>query len=91
MIRIIQRQNYNSEKEYQQAYQKMIEAIEFHNKYHSNIVFPPKIKEQSDKEYHEMCKKYYYNNKVDVIFDDVDYSLDKLEDWEENDDNANSN
>jgi hypothetical protein len=49
-INLVKREDYSSEKEYQKAYQKMLEAIKNHNKYNSDIQYNPNYKEEFLKE-----------------------------------------
>lgn len=46
MIKIVKREDYSSDEEYQKAYKKMIEAIKLHNKCHPELEYDPNYKEK---------------------------------------------
>lgn len=46
MIKIVKREDYSSEEEYQEAYQEMLKDIEIHNKMNPEPQYNPNYKEE---------------------------------------------
>lgn len=46
MIKLVKREDYSSEEEYQEACQRMLEAIKDHNKQHPKPEYNPNYKEE---------------------------------------------
>ena len=46
MIKLVKREDYSSEEEYQEAYQRMLEAIKNHNKQHPEPEYNPNYKDE---------------------------------------------
>lgn len=46
MIKLVKREDYSSEEEYHEAYQRMLEAIKKHNEQHPEPEYNPSYKEE---------------------------------------------
>lgn len=57
MIKLVKIEDYSSEEEYQEAYQKIIELIKIHNEDHSIQEFDPNYRENFLKSLSELREK----------------------------------